>query len=142
MATITLTTNELNALTGELDAIRAELAAMIPQRDALSTQLKMVSVERDLLKEKLAAQLRQLFAAKSESCGTEQKDLFLNEAEALAPTVTTPIAEEVAADDIEVAGHIRKKRKRKPLDPNLPREVIRHELPESERVCRMTGRLW
>ena len=139
MATITLTTDELNALTGERDAVRAELATTIAERDALSSQLKTVSVERDLLKEKLAAQLRQLFAARSEARGTEQKDLFLNEAEALAPTAATPIAEEVAADDVEVAGHIRKKRGRKPLDPNLPREIVRHELPESERVCAHDG---
>lgn len=139
MATITLTTDELNALMGERDTIRAELAATIAERDALSSQLKTVSVERDLLKEKLAAQLRQLFAAKSEARGTEQKDLFLNEAEALAPTAATPIAEEVAPDDIAVAGHIRKKRGRKPLDPALPREIIRHELPESERVCTHDG---
>jgi hypothetical protein len=26
-------------------------------------------------------------------------------------------------------------RGRKPLDPALPREVLRHEQPESERVC-------
>jgi transposase len=139
MATITLTTDELNALTGERDAIRAELAATITERDVLSSQLKTVSVERDLLKEKLAAQLRQLFAAKSEARGTEQKDLFLNEAEALAPTVATPVAEETQPDDIEVAGHTRKKRGRKPLDPNLPREIVRHELPESERVCTHDG---
>jgi len=30
-----------------------------------------------------------------------------------------------------VAGFIRKKRGRKPLDPHLPREMVRHELPES-----------
>lgn len=38
-----------------------------------------------------------------------------------------------------VAGHTRKKRGRKPLDPALPREVVRHELPESERVCPHDG---
>jgi transposase len=33
----------------------------------------------------------------------------------------------------------RAKRGRKPLDPALPREVVRHELPEGERVCPHDG---
>jgi transposase len=28
---------------------------------------------------------------------------------------------------------------RKPLNPNLPREIVRHELPESERFCAHDG---
>jgi transposase len=40
----------------------------------------------------IAVVQRQLFAAKSEARGTDQKDLFLNEAEALAPTDETPAA--------------------------------------------------
>ncbi|WP_176079075.1 IS66 family transposase zinc-finger binding domain-containing protein, partial [Paraburkholderia tuberum] len=40
----------------------------------------------------------------------------------------------------EVAAHKRKKRgHRKPLDPNLPRDVVRHELPEAERFCDHDG---
>jgi transposase len=132
MTTITLTADELNTLIAERDAA-------VTDRERLQGQLRTVTVERDLLQERVNAMLRKLFAAKSEARGTEQKDLFLNEAEALAPTATTPIAEEVAADDIKVAGHIRKKRGRKPLDPNLPRDIIRHELPESERVCTHDG---
>jgi transposase len=89
------------------------------------------------LQERVNAFLRQLFAAKSEARGTEQKDLFLNEAEALAPA-GTPAAEE-EPPETEIAGHTRKKRGRKPLDPNLPREIIRHELPESDRVCAHDG---
>ncbi len=132
MTTITLTADELNTLIAERDAA-------VTDRERLQGQLRTVTVERDLLQERVNAMLRKLFAAKSEARGTEQKDLFLNEAEALAPTATTPIAEEVAADDVEVAGHIRKKRGRKPLDPNLPRDIIRHELPEPERVCTHDG---
>ncbi|MCX7177079.1 MAG: IS66 family transposase [Proteobacteria bacterium] len=116
-----------------------ELNALIAERDALRGELKVVKVERDLLQERLKAFLRQLFAAKSEARGTDQKDLFLNEAEALAPTPATPAAQEDADEGIEVAAHTRKKRGRKPLDPNLPREIVRHELPESERVCGHDG---
>lgn len=115
-----------------------EYDALVAERDTLSNLLKTVTVERDLLKEKLAAHLRKLFDAKSEARGTDQKDLFLNEAEALAATAS-PVAEEVEPEEVDVAGHTRKKRGRKPLDPNLPRDIVRHELPESERVCAHDG---
>jgi len=119
--------------TEEFHALRAE-------RDALRGELRVVTVERDLLKERVNAFLHKLFAARSEARGTHQQDLFLNEAEALAPTADTAAAkEDDAADSIEVAGHQRKKRGRKPLDPALPREIIRHELPETERTCPHDG---
>ena len=127
MQNITLTTEEFNAL--------------ITERDALRGELKVVTVERDLLQERLKAFLNKLFAARSEARGTHQQDLFLNEAEALAPTADTAAAKEDAAASIEVAGHQRKRRGRKPLDPALPREVIRHELPAAERVCPHDGAL-
>ncbi len=64
-----------------------------------------------------------------------QKDLFFNEAEVLAPTASAVPAKE-DEPGVEVAGHRRKKRGgRKPLDAALPRDVVRHELPESERIC-------
>ena len=123
MATITLTTEEYQALVAE--------------RESLNHRLRIVTVERDLLQEKLKAFLSKLFDAKSEVRGADQKDLFFNEAEILAPA-GTPVAEE-ATTEIEIPAHTRKKRGRKPLDPNLPREVVRHELPESERVCAHDG---
>lgn len=117
--------------TDELQALRAELAVM-------KSELRVVTVERDLLREKLKAFQRQLFAAKSEVRGSEQRDLFLNEAEAAA-TGSAPAQETEAEQSIEVGAHERKKRGRKPLDPMLPREIVRHELPESERVCAHDG---
>jgi len=76
---------------------------------------------------------------KSEARGTDQKDLFLNEAEALASTAQTLPAEIDDEESTAVAGHQRKKRGRKPLDPALPRDIVRHELPESERICAHDG---
>lgn len=123
--TITLSANEYDALLAE--------------RERLVQQLRVTTVERDLLKERLDAFLRRFFAAKSEArANPAQRDLFLNEAEALAPT-GEPVAEETTPEGVEVAGFIRKKRGRKPLDPQLPREMVRHELPESERVCAHDG---
>ena len=115
-----------------------EFQALIAERDALRGELKVVKVERDLLKEKLNAYLRKLFAARTEARTSGQSELF-NEAEALAATVVEPATEEAPEEGIEVAGHTRKKRGRKPLDPALPREIVRHELPESERICPHDG---
>lgn len=113
----------------EYEALRASQAA-----------LRVVTVERDLLKEQLKAFQRKLFAAKSEARGSEQKDLFFNEAECLAPTASIVAAQEDdLGSSITVAGHARTKRGRKPLDSALPRIEIRHELPESERVCAHDG---
>lgn len=117
--------------TDELQALRAELAAM-------KGELRVVTVERDLLRERLKAYQRQLFASRSEVRGAEQRDLFLNEAEALA-TGCEPAQETETEQSVEVGAHERKKRRRKPLNPMLPREVVRHELPESERVCTHDG---
>jgi transposase len=125
-ATITLTTEEFHALVAERDSLRGEV--------------RVLKVERDLLQEKLKAFLHKLFAAKSEARSAQQRDLFLNEAEALAPTAQTPPAQEEEAAGTTVVAHVRKKRGRKPLDPALPREIIRHELPEAERVCPHDGK--
>lgn len=117
--------------TQQLDALR-------DQHEALRGELRVVRTERDLLKERLKAFMRRLFAAKSEARGTEQKDLFFNEAEHLAPNA--PPSQEVKLEDkVTVPAHQRAKRGRKPLDAALPREVIRHELPQTERFCPHDG---
>lgn len=116
----------------ELQMLRQAAA----ERDALRGELRVVTVERDLLKERVKAFLRQLFAARSEARGTEQKDLFFNEAEVEAPTTAAEPAQE---DGVEVAGHTRKQRGRKPLDAALSREVVRHELAPSQRICPHDG---
>ena len=113
--------------------------ALLTEQQRLAQQLRLVTVERDLLQERVDAFLHKLYAAKSEArANPAQRDLFLNEAEALAPN-GAPVAEESTPEAVEVAGHRRKKRGRKPLDPHLPREIVRHELPEAERVCTHDG---
>jgi hypothetical protein len=121
----------------EIEALKKALASA-------QDELRVVRTERDLLKERLNHFLRKLFDAKSEAASsTEQKDLFFNEAEAEGARAQ-PAAEEMgengAGDEqLDVAAHKRAKRGRKPLDPALPREVVRHELPEGERVCPHDG---
>ena len=123
-----------------LDAVaRGELAAR--RSVELAGELRVVRTERDLLKEQLNRFKRQLFDAKSEASATHQKDMFFNEAEHVGAQAQ-PAAEEVEEgedDKIDVPAHKRVKRGRKPLDPALPREVVRHELPADERVCPHDG---
>ncbi|HZP89241.1 MAG TPA: IS66 family transposase [Burkholderiales bacterium] len=122
--------NELERLRAQLTQLSAQHHALADAHEATVAELRVVRTERDLYKEQLSAAQRRLFAAKSEARGSEQKDLFFNEAEALAPTRVKRIA---------VPAHERAKRGRKPLDAGLPREVIRHELPEAERCCPHDG---
>ncbi|VTU42471.1 DNA replication protein (plasmid) [Variovorax sp. RA8] len=104
----------------------------------MAGELRVTRTERDSLKEQLNKFKRQLFAASSEMTGQHQKDMFFNEAESLGAQAE-PAAEETDDDKIDVPGHKRAKRGREPLDPALPREVVRHELPEGERVCPHDG---
>lgn len=116
----------------EIEALRKALALA-------QSELRTVRTERDLLKERLNHLLRKLFDAKSEAAGTvAQKDLFFNEAEAEGDKAQ-PLPEESEDKQVEIPAHKRARRGRKPLDPALPREVVRHELPEHERVCPHDG---
>ena len=119
-------------------ALQQALSVALERNDSLAGELRVVRTERDLLKEQLNKFKRQLFAASSEVSGHHQRDMFFNEAESLGAQAE-PAAEEADADKIDVPGHKRAKRGRKPLDPALPREVVRHELPEDERVCPHDG---
>ncbi len=127
-------------MTTTITLSHSDYQALLAEQQRLANQLRLVTVERDLLKERVDAFLHRLYAAKSEArANPAQRDLFLNEAEALAPK-GVPIAEEAGEPQaIEVAAHSRKKRGRKPLDPHLPREIVRHELPEAERICAHDG---
>ncbi|VVE58452.1 transposase [Pandoraea anapnoica] len=130
--TVTITADELKALLAERDAARG----LREEKEALCGALRLVTAERDLAEERLRAYRRELFGAKSEARGDNQLGLF-NEAEVLGKS-SAPAREDIP--ESTVAAHKRKKRgKRKPRDPNLPREVVRHELPEAERFCSNDG---
>lgn len=122
----------------EIAALRQALADALGRNDSLAGELRVVRSERDLLKEQLNRFKRQLFEAKSEVSAAHQKDMFFNEAEVVGAQAQ-PAAAESEDDKIDVPAHQRAKRGRKPLDPALPREVVRHELPEDERVCPHDG---
>ncbi len=123
-------------------AMQQALAEALKRNEVLAGELRITRTERDLLKEQLNKFKRQLFAASSEVSGQHQKDMFFNEAESLG-SQAEPAAEEPGRDGeddkIDVPAHKRAKRGRKPLDPALPREVLRHELPQEQRVCPHDG---
>lgn len=122
----------------EFAALQQALADALRQKDSLVGENRVLRAERDLLQEQLNKFKRQLFAASSEVSDRHQKDLFFNEAESLGAQAS-PAAEETDDGKIDVPAHKRAKGGRKPLDPALPREVVRHELPEGERVCPHDG---
>jgi transposase len=129
----------------EIDALRQALSDALARsqeagrrNEELAGELRVLRTERDLLKEQLNRFKRQLFDAKSEVSTAQQKDLFFNEAE-IEGAQAQPAAAETEDDKIEVPAHKRTKRGRKPLDPALPRDVRRHELPEDQRVCPHDG---
>ena len=64
--------------------------------------------------------------------------MFFNEAEELG-AAAEPAVEDSDGMTVDVPGHKRAVRGRRPLDSALPREEVRHELPESERVCPHDG---
>ncbi|MFL9989605.1 IS66 family transposase, partial [Paraburkholderia sediminicola] len=129
---VTITAEELKELLDERNAARE----LRDEREALRGELRLVSAQRDLAEERLRAYRRELFGAKSEARAAAQPGLF-NEAEALGANAI-PAQEDTP--ETKIAEHTRKKRgHRKPLDPGLPREVRRHELPEAERVCPNDG---
>jgi transposase len=116
--------------------------------ESLVSELRLVRTQRDLLQEQLNKFKRQLFAAKSEALelhGAHQKDMFFNEAEGLGAGAQPAVEDSGGVDPALVVvpglagAQQRAKRGRKPLDPALPREVVRHELPVCERVCPHDG---
>lgn len=136
------TAEEIAALRQALSDAMARGEQAARRSEELTGELRVLRTERDLLKEQLDRFKRQLFDAKSEKVGeasaAHQKDLFFNEAE-VEGAKAQPAAAETEDDKIDVPAHRRAKRGRKPLDPALPREVRRHELPEDQRVCPHDG---
>lgn len=135
--TITLSTEDYQALIAERDGLRGELDGVRDELDGMRGELTLTRAQRDLAEERLRAYKHELFGASSEARTAGQLGLF-NEAEALSAAVdAAPAIED--RPGVAVTGHTRKKRGRKPLDPGLPREVVRHELPASERICAHDG---
>ncbi|MCK4516833.1 MAG: IS66 family transposase [Spirochaetaceae bacterium] len=88
------------------------------------------SLERryNYLKEEYRLLVYKRFARSAEQIDPSQEELF-------AEAETESQAEETSEETLEVAAHTRKKRGRKPLDENLPRVEILHDIAEEEKHC-------
>jgi len=106
-------------------------ALLVAKDEQILIREKLVS-EKDqriaLLEEQLQLLRHKCFGASSEKASSDQLHLF-NEAEA---SVEPQTAED---DDPVVPEHKRRKRGRKPIDANLPRVTIEHDIPEAEKIC-------
>ncbi len=105
---VTISAEELKELLAERDALRSELRLV--KADAISPRSGCGPTAANCL----ARPARLVMLA----------SLLVQRGEALS-TGTLPAQEDVPGT--KVAAHTRKKRGRKPLAPNLPREVVRHE---------------
>jgi len=121
-----------------------ESQKIIEQKDL---ELKSKDETITSLYEKLKLSLQRQFGKKSEK--SENLDGIVSgdegskeELEPIAfddPKVTNKSEIETADEEITVASHTRKKRGRKPLPANLPREEVIHDLKDEEKVCSCCG---
>jgi transposase len=100
--------------------------------DSLLIKEKVYQSEISILKEQVRYLQGQLFGRKSEKISSDdgQRSLFET------PEQGFPIVEQPEDDDmIEVPGHKRNKRGRKPIPENLPRIEVVHDVGETEKLC-------
>ena len=90
-------------------------------------------VENNILREQVRLLRAQLYGRKTEkrrAFEDSTQALLFDEAEACSPA-----EEEVKEEIVDVKGHSRKKRGRKPLPAGLPRVDVIHDLTEEEKAC-------
>ena len=94
-----------------------------------SLEVKIASQDNkiEILQEKLRLALYRKFGRTSEKLDPSQLEFFTEQDE----------EKENASESetVAVKAHTKKKPGRKPLDPNLPRKEIIHDIPEEEKVC-------
>jgi len=112
-----------------LKALLVEQEQLLKRQDRLIAQLQ---AEVAKLEEERRLDRARRFAASSEA-GDHQYRLF-DEAETRAQDAAEVPSEDPGAT-VEVAAHTKRRPKRRPLPADLPRVVIRHELPEAEQCC-------
>jgi len=96
---------------------------------ALKSIIGVQRLEIERLEEQLRLAAHKRFGASSEKSDAAQLGLF-NEAETIAAQPQTD-----ASTEITVPEHKRTKGGRKPLDPNLPRVRIEHDIAEADKLC-------
>ena len=95
---------------------------------SLLSENKSLSAENDLLREKLRLALYHRFGRSSEKIDPSQQELFEELEESLS-------SEDRRGNHVVAAHDRAKKGGRKPLEDNIPREDVLHDIPEEEKIC-------
>ena len=119
-----------NHLPDDVESLKALVLEQVEHNAQLRADNVRYQARILTLEEQLNLALVRRYAASSEKISAYQLRLF-DEAE-------TEI-EPGGTETVEVTGHTRKKRGRKPLPATLPRIEVIHELAESERLCPHDG---
>jgi len=129
--------NVPNKLPNDIEALKA----LVVEQAAHVTHLEQKNVRLDAkvlsLQEQLNLALARRYAASSEKLSPDQIYLF-DEAEAGALPDSNDEAE--IEESVDVPGHTRKKRGRKPLPGTLPRIDVVHEIAAEHRHCPHDGK--
>jgi transposase len=93
-----------------------------------------------LLEEKYETLISKFFSSRSEKVSDEQigQQRLFNEAEE-GSDLPLEVKRETIEETIIIKEHVRQKPGRKPLPPELPREVKEYDLPEQEKKCPCCG---
>ena len=118
-----------------------ELRELEEKHLAKEAELRALEDQHRILEEKHLTLVRKFFGKRSEKLTPEDESQgrLFNEAED-GRGVVDDDEREVAAPVTTVKSHERKKRGRKPLPDDLPREDGIHDLPESEKQCPCCGK--
>lgn len=132
---------QLTQLSRQKSEVEQRAETLERENAQLKAQLSQSCETTVLLKEEIAWLKAQFFGRSSEKqnaaeVSPDQRMLF-NEAEVLAAIAAADAAERAP---IPIVGHERKKKSGSKVIPaQFPREIVPHDLPESEKVCPHDG---
>jgi transposase len=110
-----------------------ERDAVVVERDALLARAVQAESERDALRHELTLRLKALYGPRTEKLDPAQLELFIDRVEAARRESAAQ------SEPIRVEAHDRRRRGRKPLPADLPRERVVHDLSEEEKACPCCG---
>ena len=115
----------------ELDPqVRAYIDNVERERDRAHKRIVGLEAQNEQLREEIVHALYKRFARSSEKSSEAEGTLF-----AEAEQVGEADSSESEAQTVTVGEHTRTKRGRKPIDPDLPRVDIVHDIDESQKHC-------
>lgn len=138
--TIDTLRNEIAGLRHALEEEKIKCRKLEEQHQSKEAECRKIEEQYRLLEEKHRTLVRKFFGKRSEKLtpDDELQGLLFNEAE--DGHETEDACREESVPSITVKSHERKKRGRKPLPDDLPREEVVHDLPEDEKQCPCCGK--